>query len=215
MSNDTPVWLIALDFDQTLTDSHSKGRPWTRCCDGKFDMTEEEKEAFRRNIEKWTADNCAVAIVTRCIDTEITIYLAATFGKLLCNIKVCAPSEQDYSEVEDWGTWKRNTIYYAANEMPFVTHIIFVDDDDYNVSAVKELNVLSQLSDSNSLKGAPFGKPVFAINKPEGISYQQTYVIVNDILLNPPPQPPAGGGRRKRTMRRTRRSKKSKRTTRR
>lgn len=181
---------IALDFDLTLTDSHSGGFAMKHYKEGKFDMSVPEKDMFRSKITEWAGKGYHIIILTRNVDTEIEDYLNTFFSGIQQYFTILAPDAEKYASSYDameWAKWKRDTLQRHLKNMP-KAKTVFVDDTKVNVDVMQSLpNVVSY-------------------HKPAGISYTETYRKVKDFLDDP------DGELRKKLAARGGRSKKYRRT---
>ena len=167
---------IALDFDQTLTDSHSGGYAMTQYLTQKsdmspiFDMSILEKGMFRSKITEWAGKGYTTIILTRSIDSEIYAYLKEIFVDIMNYFTILAPTAELFNlYLNDnmfWANWKRDTLHRYLSDKPNAK-AIFVDDTKVNVDVMQSLpNVVSE-------------------HKPFGISYEETYIKVEKFLENP------------------------------
>ena len=166
---------IALDFDLTLTDSHSGGFAMTHyntiLPDGRrqFDMSDAEKKMFRDKITEWTDIGYHIIILTRNVYSQITEYFNTIFSDIRSHFMILAPVESEYAASGDanfWAEWKRSTLQLYLKGRSN-TKVVFIDDTKVNVDVMQSLpNVVSY-------------------HKPAGISYMQTYKLVQDFLDDP------------------------------
>jgi len=166
---------IALDFDLTLTDSHSGGFAMTHyntiLPDGRrqFDMSDAEKKMFRDKITEWTDIGYHIIILTRNVYSQITEYFNTIFSDIRSHFMILAPVESEYAASGDanfWAEWKRSTLQLYLKGRTN-TKVVFVDDTKVNVDVMQSLpNVVSY-------------------HKPAGISYMETYKLVQDFLDDP------------------------------
>jgi len=166
---------IALDFDLTLTDSHSGGFAMTHyntiLPDGRrqFDMSDAEKKMFRDKITEWTDMGYHIIILTRNVYSQITEYFNTIFSDIRSHFTILAPVESEYAASGDanfWAEWKRSTLQLYLKGRSN-TKVVFVDDTKVNVDVMQSLpNVVSY-------------------HKPAGISYMETYAIVDRFLSHP------------------------------
>ena len=118
---------ILLDFDHTATENHSGGMIYDR----ETPMGHDNQEAFKRVVSDWMLAGHNVAIVTRGIDTRISIYFTTILNMLhVMNdfrpgyISIYAPDVQTFSRDDQDNLW------WATRKVSFVASFI----DAANVS---------------------------------------------------------------------------------
>ena len=143
---------VLLDFDLTITKNHSNGDPIS-----KDPMPLENKISFLRNLNEWIKKNCKIAIITRCIDTEIIKYFNEELlidtennQRTYTNkISIYAPTADEFKEHYDTKLnleyWANKKVEYINSFIELIPHpyknentIYFLDDTLINIKTVKE-----------------------------------------------------------------------------
>ena len=138
---------ILLDFDNTATEHHSGGVLY----DHEIPMGRENQEAFKRVASEWIHSGHNVAIMTRGIDTKISLYFTTILNMLhVMNdyrpgyISVYAPDEETfYREDQDTLWWANRKVSFVASYLDAANvspgDAIFVDDTETNVRTMKHV----------------------------------------------------------------------------
>lgn len=124
----TISWLIALDFDMTISKNHCNGDPMAN--------PPSNADQIRDTINRWQREGHLVVLVTRAIKEQITGYM-----KLLgLNIPIYAPSREKFDKYQGilyWSIYKCKCLARIRKKYN-TRRIIFIDDTLPNILCVKE-----------------------------------------------------------------------------
>lgn len=162
---------ILLDFDNTATEHHSGGVLY----DAGHPMGEANRDTFKRVVSDWISQGHDVAILTRGIDTKISIYFTTILNMShIMNdhrpgyISIYAPDEKTFREDHDALWWATMKVTFAASFLQVANvspnDAIFVDDTAVNVQTMK--------------RAYPSMKCLHA----EAGEYVQTFSVLNFII---------------------------------
>lgn len=179
--------ILLLDFDRTLIETHSRGRPYTnwRREQNQFRIPEENIAMLNEQFLLYLSKNVNVVILTRCIDTEIKNLFdflksegKVTFTTVLnpdlnslsqTSITIIAPDVVTYTNNDSdefWANWKRDKAIEVKRHYKN-SPAVFIDDTQINVDVMAR-DVQSIVS-----------KHVTPGN------YIQTFTIINEFLSDP------------------------------
>lgn len=189
-------WNILLDFDRTVTAGHSGGTRYTKTSP----MSEENKNEFKDNVNRWLSEGHNVGIITRGVDLKVEDYfkrelqITPVMNEFATgNVSIFAPDEVTFAEHTDTEWWAQHKVEQVTDLLHIIGYFhkdnktLFFDDTPENVNAMKETfpSMICQVATAGR--------------------YQETLARVNQVIR------PTAGGRRKTRASRNKRSKKTRR----
>jgi hypothetical protein len=135
---------IFVDFDRTLTENHSKGKP-----NDNDPMPHDNKSVVKKSIADWLAAGHNVIIVTRSISEQIDNYLKSQSLSIehVMNsftpgmLAVYAPSEAVFREVKTTADFAKIKVTYVQKFLKDsnteAKNSFFIDDTIENVTEMK------------------------------------------------------------------------------